>query len=526
MKINGLLRAKAAFDAKDYSTAIKLAQVIYYSKARREITAEAGHLLMICYVSIGDYEAGERFYNFVRSYFASNHVFLVNAAVLFRYKKDYQTAWELCDKAMGLKADYPDAWFVAGAISDEDGDPKTALSYYRKGFELEPRNAIHTNIGNALENLGKRDEAKAEHLKTVTTNPDQLEGYINLANIANKERDYQYCEALYNRVLAADPQHGAAHMGLAHIQLMREEWAKGWDNYRWRFLADNSARKFPWPEWSGDSISMDRVLIVFEQGYGDCFMAARWLRRFNPLLTKLNCPDDMQEIIRQSTLEYYFNDKNWHTRTVLQYIGKMPQKELERSFDSYIHIMDLFRLFKFDGTQPNNGYIGTGKNDSTDAIGFCWRGRQKPDPKRSILFDEFKRLVFPVAETVSLQLDATDTERRNFTRGITVSHDWTMTMREIERCNLIITIDTAIAHLASAMGKHVWCLVPYAADWRYGLPTNQPYRYSKFYAEQRIYQQDKENDWSGVIDRVRADLKNWLGLGQLERPAVNMGIRE
>lgn len=514
MKINGLLRAKAAFDAKDYSTAIKLARVIYYSKARREIVAEAGHLLMICYVSIGDYEAGERFYNFVRSYFASNHVFLVNAAVLFKYKKDYATSLHLCANAMRLKPDYPDSYFVAGAVQDENGDPENALELYHKGFELEPRNAIHTNIGNALENLGQRDEAKAEHLKAVTANPDQLEGYINLANIANKERDYQYCEALYNRVLEREPEHGAARMGLAHIQLMREQWTEGWDNYRWRFLADNSARKFPWPELSGDSINKDRVLIVFEQGYGDCFMAARWLQKFNASLTKMNCPDDMQDIISQMA---------WG----IQFIGKMPQKELERSFDSYIHIMDLFRLFKFDGKQTNIAYLGSGSMTATnDTIGYCWKGRQKPDPKRSIPFDEFKRLVFPVAETVSLQLDATDTERRNFTRGITVSHDWIMTMREIERCNLIITIDTAIAHLASAMGKYVWCLVPYAADWRYGLPNEASYRMSKFYTNQRIYQQDEENDWRGVIERVRSDLKNWLGIGQLERPPVEMGIRE
>lgn len=513
MKLNALQRAKAAFDAKDFATAIRLAHNAQQT-SNKNIMNAAFHLLMISYTSIGDYKRAMWFYNFLIKATPHDHVFLVNAAILFKNQKKYDEAKHLIDKAIHVKPDYPDIYFVLGVILNEQGFNDQALRVYEKGMVLEHRNVILTNIGNTLEELGHREQAKEAHLKTLTTDPTQLEAYINLASIAVKERDYLYAETLYNNVIERDRNHGAARMGLAHLQLMRGDWQKGWENYRWRFISDNSARKFPWPEWLGNSVSMERLLIVFEQGYGDCFMAARWLKKFNPNLTMLNCPDDMQSVIS-------------HFAPNFRFIGKMSQKQLEAKFDTYIHIMDLFRLFQFDGKQPNISYIDAGTYRGCDpVIGYCWKGRQKPDPRRSIGFDQFKRLVLPVVDTVSLQLDATDTERRNFTRGITVAHDWVMTKCEIEQCNLIITIDTAIAHLAGAMGKQVWCLVPWSADWRYGMPSDNPYRLSQFYPFMRIYQQDKENDWTGVIERVRADLKRWLGLADLERPAVSMGILE
>lgn len=513
-----LQSAKDDFSKGDFVNAEKKARQVHlhstghsYRGSDIRLKSSACYLLMCIYTSVDNYEKAEALLSLCKAYgLAKDSSFLSDCAVLYLRWKKYPIAEGYAQRALDEDNTNANAYFVMGTILDETGYHSDAILSYEKGLEFDYRPEILTNIGNAYEHLGSRDSAKAYHHRAIEETTDNARRPLSTASICNlaaitmKERDYGFADLLYQQAIAADNNCAMAHLGLAQIMLMQKQWSIGWQEYRWRFHAHRNQKVMPWPEWQGQHC---RLLVIHEQGYGDFFQCARYLHFIYMLNMeyKIFVPKDLEQI----TGENFGTD---YTITSFD----------ERNFDAYIYLMDLPRIFKegINGACVTKPYMRTNLDakiagKTAPIVGYCWRGRTIPDPGRTIPFEIFMGLFqTDVFRQICLQQDASLYERgffqnKNFSKDLELS-TWSDTARVISSCDIIVTIDTAIAHLAGAMGKRVLCLVPYAPDWRWHFDTEIFSQASYWYPNMLLFRQLKEGDWQSVVEHVGSYLQQIL----------------
>lgn len=485
-----LIKAKNYFDSGDYYLCDREAAKII----ARDLLGQALHLRMISNSKVNDPQRALQHFNRALSCgMGKDCAFLTNAAQVFRQLRRFTDALHLVTDALKINSLDSQAKYMLGNVLGDLKQYSDAIRAYREGMDIKYDPVYLTNIGNCLENMGKREEAKSYHHKCVEELGGQkycTEGapFLNLASIALKERDYGYAEILYTKILGFDSTNAQAHLGMAHCLLIHGQWRQGWEEYRWRFVADGSDKIMPWKEWDGKDRSK-RLLVIHEQGYGDFFLAARYLKQLDWNRTRLLCPDSLAEIIKQSipAVNFYHHSP--------------------REIDAYIFAMDLPRVFAqgYGLLQIEAEWVRKKSvpSPSEKTIGFCWRGRDIPDPRRTIPFSVFKQVLLGDFTKVCLQADVLDTERDNFDKSIPADLWWTETANYMSSCDAIVTIDTSIANLAGSMGKLGIVLLPYASDWRWGMHTEQTVKACALYPSLTLVRQQKEGDWSYPIIYAR-----------------------
>jgi hypothetical protein len=269
--------------------------------------------------------------------------------------------------------------------------------------------------------------------------------------------------------LAIDPLHRAARYKLFPLLLARGEYEEGWRFYEARRDLPELHIGRPtlsFPEWDGGSISS--LLVWFEQGFGDQIMFARYVPELmargikvtlvtRPPLVRLMRSLGVPVIAAEGEVTIPRHDA-WCL------IGSLPLRLGMVSAEPYL---------------PSS--------DRRDGIGVMCVGSPTPDPGRS-LPPELRRQLTSLPGAISLA--PADSGARDF-------QDTAQIIASLER---VVTVDTAVAHLAGAMGKPLWVLLPHQAEWRWGTLE----RGSPWYPEARLFRQRSPGDWSGVIEEVKA----------------------
>ena len=348
-----------------------------------------------------------------------------------------------------------------------------------------------------------------------------------------------------DRVLAMDPNCGPAHLNAAFVHLMRGDLEKGWKEHEWRWAENTGYIEFPrcgfsQPVWKGETPEQlgGALLVVMEQAYGDAIQFSRYVRlladrghkvlfEVQPYIVSLFAEALKHPNIRVIPRGYYRWDK-WHLGWLAKRLGHPMQKasatEIYRDlpFKAWVGLLSLPERF---GTTLETIPAATpylfpapariarwartlAQPAGTVKIGLVWSGdvRHAEDYKRSMSFSQIAPLLDRAnVQFYSLQVGAPAAQiepRGNLTNVALDLTDFTETAAAIQNLDLVISVDTSVAHLAGALNKPVWIVMPPAKDWRWLKNRSD----SPWYPSARLFRQHKSGEWEGVVADVGAAL--------------------
>ncbi len=441
-----------------------------------------------------------------------------NLGNLLQDLKRFDEALAAHEKALALKPDLPEAHNNRGNALRSLRRPAEALAAFNRSLELRPDYAeAHYNSGNALRDLGRPEEALARYDRALTLRPDYPEAHNNRGNALQGLRQYGEALAAYDRALELKPDYAEASWNKALLLLLRGEYGEGWRLFESRWRTEDSrplVRAFQPPLWLGDAdLRRKRILVHAEQGFGDTLQMLRYI----PLLLDreaevfLEVPGPLVGLASEIP----------GVSSVLAKGDPLPD------FDCHCPFMSLPLAFgtKIDTIPADVPYLRTpaaslkkwGNRLGAKAgprIGLMGSGStwHRNDRSRSIPLDRFQPLLDRDAEFYSLQKEYRDPDRewlaaepriRDFSGELL---DFSDTAGLVEQLDWVITVDTSVAHLAGALGKEVWILLPYSPDYRWLLDRED----SPWYPTARLFRQAAPDDWDSVLDRLAFEIESRL----------------
>ncbi len=419
-------------------------------------------------------------------------------------------ALRACREALRFKPNSAEAQQTLGHVLSDLGRPEEAIAAYSTALRLKPDlRDLHNDLGLALREANRLEEA-AEMLGTAARRAPgvpQIAG--NLAGILKDLGRLEAAETLYREILRQHPNDAAAHYNLGDLLLVSGRFAEGWEQAEWRFRAEPATqRSFVQPRWQGEPREGRSLLIHAEQGMGDMIQFCRYLPMaaaggrvvlevHRPLVRLLSQLPGVGQVVGLGD-------------TLPPFDLQCPMLSLPRMF-GMAHEADIPSDIPYLRADPalverwrrrTGGLAGL-------RVGLVWAGnpqRLRMDQKRSIALSRLA----PLAEVAGVAL--VSLQKGGAAAGPSgtaldgVMHDWTDELADfadtaalIEILDVVIGVDTAVVHLAGAMGKPVWLLNRFDTCWRWLRERND----SPWYPTLRQFRQPTAGDWDSVVGRVR-----------------------
>jgi tetratricopeptide (TPR) repeat protein len=422
------------------------------------------------------------------------------------------------EKAMALDPQNVDAHYHMGMALRRLGKSKKAVASFRKALEINP-NFFQGwfQLGLLLTKTDSMDHAISCLLTAVEICPDDVEACTELAIVLIAQGDIDAAITYFDKALAIRPNHPVARWNRSVAHLLSGNFNKGWKDFDWRQrLPGQQIPAFKDAEnnrWDGGSFADKRLLIYSEQGLGDTLQFVRYLPTvkalggtvilgtYKPLLPLLKNFDGIDHLV------------------------ELPANScLSLSYDLYLPIMSLPVVFHTTPeTIPSQiPYLVADPlkiaawrhrfSNQSFKVGIVWKDSPDPanDRQRSCQLEQFLPLMkIPDIQWYGLQKGAGAEEVDQLESQFMIDNlgeepgDFCDTAAVLENVDLLISVDTAVVHLAGAMGKNVWTLLPFAPDWRWQLDRED----SPWYPTMRLYRQPASGDWGPVFEKVAADLR-------------------
>lgn len=422
-------------------------------------------------------------------------------------------AHEAYREALRLNPQLADAWNSLGTVLVSRGELAGALPLFERAIALrDDFLPPYINVGSLLQQLERPEDALPYYRRALALQPDSLEAHINLGTAFQDMMRPEQAVTVYRELLEQDPLLPAAHWNLALSLLSMGEFASGWREYEWRFRW-NVPTLFPGPVWDGCALDGESILVWCEQGLGDTLQFIRYL----PLVAALGgC---VLVLCQSASLKPLVAGVKGVAAVYA------PGEELP-PFKHHVPLLSLPRIF---GTtlghlpaacpyvRPDPGRVALWQarlnQESRFKVGLIWKGGALPR-NRACPFDAFAPLAkLSGVAFFSLQLGEAPTPGVlplvDLSPGIGDFADSAAIMAHLD---LVITVDTAGAHLAGGMGVPVWTMLPKGCDWRWLHERAD----SPWYPSMRIFRQQGEaGDWSEVMERICASLLEVAGGGRL-----------
>jgi tetratricopeptide (TPR) repeat protein len=425
-------------------------------------------------------------------------------------------------RALEIQPDYPEALNNLGNVLAAKGRHDEAIPCYQRALALKPGYAeAENNFASSLLEAGNIEGVFAASHRALALNPGLHEAHGNMAAACLRTGDYNGAIQSYRRAIACHANFATGHWNLALLLLLLGHHEEGWKEYEWRWRHSgfaNQLRNFPVPQWDGSRIPTKTILLHAEQGFGDTIQFLRYV----PLVQRcadarhviVECPVELERLLKQNgSLNAQVIPK--------QSAGAVAPPQ----FDYHLPLLSLpwaLRMFAPDHPAlPQVHYLNADAELRTLwharlhpavglRVGIAWAGRlsNPNDHLRSISVEGLLPLLqIPGVSCYSLQLAPSPEQTAVFREAggnDLTEHiaDFADTAALIANLDLVITVDTAAAHLAGAIGKPVWTLLPFVPDWRWGLQGGK----SPWYPTMRLFRQPKAGDWDSVIFRVAEEL--------------------
>lgn len=359
----------------------------------------------------------------------------------------------------------------------EINQPEQALSCYAQAFVQDFNNAhAWNNYGNVIREMGFPERSIPFLQQAAVLNPDNI----------------------------------TTHFNLAVSYLLMGDYARGWPQYEWRWKYEHLNGTMPThtqPQWTGQDLTNKTILVIGEQGHGDCIQFSRFI------LDLKNLGANVLFQVTAPLVPVYQSSSacSW----VGSYLDNVP------NFDYWVSIMSLPGILgvTVDSIPKVNNYIGVSVADTNSwnnrlgqktkmRVGFCWSGRRDSWLNRhkgmpfEIMLDLIKSN--PEYQWISLQADADqECNQELLDHGVTIFPGTISSFKDtaglISALDVVLSVDTAIAHLSGAIGRPTWIMLNhYAVDWRWLLHRDD----SPWYSSARLFRQPKLGDWHSVVQKV------------------------
>jgi len=421
-------------------------------------------------------------------------------------------------KAVALAPNNPEAWLSYGKTAFNLFQYEKALSYYEKALSLKPDyHQAWTNKGATLHEFKRYAEAIAHYDKALSLKPDYHQAWTNKGITLHELKRYDEAIAHYDKALSLKPDYHEASWSKSLSLLLQGDFENGLTLYESRWTAEKVSeivgkRFFDRPTWLGkESLQGKTILLYAEQGIGDCIQFCRYVKLVSALGANviLEAPEALTGLMKG-----------------LDGISQLVIKGEELPFFDYqCPLLSLPLAFKTNlDTIPNpSRYINLDNYPNKimewktrlgpklkPRVGLVWSGNpnHKNDHNRSLLLENVLPFLSSRFEYVSLQKEVRKVDNITLNSNPHIlnfaSHlnDFVDTAALIENLDLVISVDTSVAHLSGALGKKTWILLPNVPDWRWLLDRED----SPWYPSMKLYRQTCIGDWNGILDRVKLDL--------------------
>ena len=426
----------------------------------------------------------------------------------------FEQALASYSRAIEIKPDYAHAYSSRGVALQELGHLGEALLSYMRAIELLPQYPqAYNNLGNALLGLKRTEEALDSYGRAIELKPAYAQAYCNRGNAFADLNRLEEAVAEFDRALAIDPSLAEAYLGKAFATLLRGDYQQGWPLYEWRWERETTRKKkkiFTQALWLGiENIQGKTILLHAEQGLGDSIQFCRYAKLVKALGARvlLEVPKPLTVLL--SGLE--------QVDVLIEKGDPLP------AFDYHCPLLSLPLAFKTElQSIPNASPYLFSTADRRKVwserlgfktrfrVGLAWSGStiNKNGNHRSLALSDLMAHLPTDIEYVSLQPQVRESDKgvlelssiRHFGQQIDCFAD---TAALCDLVDMVLSIDTSVAHLAGAMGKPTWVLLPHAPDWRWLLERTD----SPWYPSLKLYRQNAQRRWEPLLEYVADDLQ-------------------
>ena len=422
------------------------------------------------------------------------------------------------NKALIVNPDYAETHNNMGITLQEMGKLQEAIEAYNKAVLINPKYAEgYNNMGNTFRNQEKLEESLGAYSKALSINPNYADAYNNMGNSLREIGKLEEAIEAYNKALSIKHDYADIYWNLSLINHLRGNLIDGFELYEYRLKKEEITvrpARIPF-KWDGkQSLRGKHFLVYEEQGLGDTIQFCRYL----PLLEEKGAKVSFKV---KSKLHQLLGT----LKTKADFLSEMP---LDERIDFESPLLSLPYLFGTSlSTIPGqNPYLYAQEDvfktwkktlsGDTFKIGICWQGSKRPlDIGRSFplsLFEGISKI--PTVELINLHKGEGNKQLEEISFLLTTlgsqfdsgPDSFIDTAAVMMNCDLIITSDTAVAHLAGALGCQTWVALKYIPDWRWMLDRTD----SPWYPTIKLYRQKIRGEWIDVFKKMEKNLRDLL----------------
>jgi tetratricopeptide (TPR) repeat protein len=445
-----------------------------------------------------------------------------NLAQLLKETHRFEEAEKHYKSALSEDPCFFEAQFSLGILFQSLGRLHEAEIAYASTLSLRPNYAeAYVNLGNVFKDRQMLDEAEASYRKALSLKLDYVDAYDCLGNILNYQNRFDEAEAMYKQALAIQPDSLRIKYNLSFLFLAAGRFAEGWPLYETRYnpslksALNNVMPVVSFPQWQGENIIGKSLVVWWEQGFGDVIQFARYI----PVLKQLGA--SRITFICKGPLKPLLESLNG-----IDLVLSFEEQQRLQPHDYWTFPLSIPLYSRYEGIPRDIPYltVSTSTKDrwrkriavNSLKVGIVWKGSKEhmQDVTRSLASIEDLRPLWTVPDVVFISLQKGQCEDEAIFPPADQPlihlgpdiHDFADTAAIIGGLDLVICVDTAVAHLTGALGKPVWVLLPFSADWRWMLNRED----SPWYPTMRLFRQQQRGHWGGVVVRIREELDRFV----------------
>lgn len=457
-------------------------------------------------------------------------------SALFRDGKFAEAARHFRE-AIGEWSEFADAHANLGAALYGLGQFDAAVASLQRSLAIKPNfvGALN-NLGATLHSQGKLGEAVACYRQAVQLQPDHANAHFNLGISLEDLGDREEAASCYRRAIQLQPDYADAHRNLGLLLLLMGNFAEGWPEYEWRRMSPEfSAVKFPHPVWDGEPLAGRTIMLTIEQGWGDVLQFVRYapLVKAHGGRVAVNCPRALSLLLSRTPGIDWLPEPaglagtgNGAEPRLIEFDVQASLLSLPRILGTTLANVPASVPYLFADPRRVEHWRTVLARWPGCKIGIAWQGSRlyRRDAQRSIPLQLFAPLAkVPGVQLISLQKGDGSEQIGPLAGEVPVAElgpqldqdgAFVDTAAVMGNLDLVITSDTAVAHLAGGLGVPVWVALPMLPDWRWLLDRED----SPWYPTMRLFRQTRPDDWPSVFQRMAGALRLQIAARRNRRP--------